>query len=207
MIKWMQSEIGIEVPFIDEKATESLVNPERDAKRWVDRELDRVKNFDKIMVVGIGSGKYIEELKNAVGDIQILAVTLIPEIAESFSKRGLTNVQALALKDAKDIKNHSELKDFVSSPFCIVKHPGEFRLRLEEYEEIIRFMTSRSIGGLNWALQFRPDVRRVLKRLDGENGWGTRPISIVDVNRMLSSSTSDGDREIKIFRMLQELVK
>ena len=127
--------------------------------------------------------------------------------ALAIENENIENVHAVHVESLLDLKKIKGIRTSTFGAFKVLRHPGEYRIESSFYDECTRFITARSVAGLSWALSERSDLRRVLRRFETGAGWGVRPLSIVDLNRMIGDENIPVSREVKIIRSLRELVK
>ena len=200
---------GTKVPMLDGRSLESLGFPRRDAHRWVKREEDHIKPFSLVLIMGAGSGVYIEELAKCYTEKTFIVFECMDLIAEKLPTLP-ANVQLVVVDSINELMETDSINILAQQPFKILRHPGAYRYCHNFYQDLTHFLTGRSKVGFNWNLRHRPAQARYFRHCDKASAgemFSGRPISVVDINRFTSQYTKDPCYEHSIWKTLKELVK
>lgn len=151
----------------------SAVDPSHEAKQWVSNHKTRISGAETILIVGVGCGYHIREMKKIVHPRRLIGIDAEQSILDA-------TMRAHSLDLYQDdlilfAPAHPVLAESVRQPFSVLLHePSGFAN--PKLNEIRNFILGRTITGLPWLFRNR--------------GWSA-PRPQCPVNRLLSLKNLD----------------
>lgn len=211
MIEWVESRNNLMVPMQNGVLLCSSIDPVAEAKKWVEKYIADINEYEVIFILGLAGGFHIKQLAQAIPDTEIIVIeSLKPLEKELLSRRGplQDNVTILAGYSINELKQNVYFRAGVKSIYRILKYPTSCRLNSDYYENVERLLCGHDYE----SLQFHLDGRQHLKSLFDEINLkkecsDTENITILDVEKSIRKKNKELSRDAMIFMTLRELVR
>ncbi len=211
------SRTGSEVLIVENLATASLVNPEREADQWANSQLKRfagLGDHETIVILGVASAFHIRAVMQMLAEYRssyagrIVALDTCPH-SIAFAKARVANVTFLQIDTAITVEQFvavAEVADWISDAFTFLKHKPTVSRAGASLRQLESWIVGRTPEAFLAHLRQRPEIAAGLNPARSEKIAETPLVSIRDLSKMWDiSSELKNDR--RLFRVLEELVR
>lgn len=211
------SKSGEEVLIVDGKATASLVDPIKESKSWMESVRPMLlKEKERIVVLGIGSGYHLRLLGETEPDLTIVAIDTCEKSIQFCSKKQLKNVQFVFISQdelragAQSVVAADAVRDWILDPFTLIRH----RATMARNRDLLRvesWILGRSAEALRAHLALRPSIAAILnsQKLHDVASMKLKTVDVFSIRDFVSCCDikSDPSHERRLLRVLEELVR
>jgi len=205
-LEFINAKDGGFVPVLDGKALHSTVNPKLEAEKLVRDEIEHLSGVRTVVVLGLGGGYHVEELRKAV-PATVLVIEAEKDIALAVQDKNpglLEEVQVIAGLSPSLLATEKDVLKAMSGGFGFFKHPASLRMRPAYYKSVLQMLTSRAFGSLKTLSSENPDLAKFFSSLEiSEDENATLP----RIEEAIQRRTQPLDEASMIWMALRELVK
>jgi hypothetical protein len=196
---------GSWVPVIKKTLVHSTVNPEKEAKIFVNVEWDRIKDAQSLVVFGLGGGFHISELLSRK-EFQISVIeangSLVKAMIEKWPEL-LNRIDVFADFPPFQLAAELQQSGAFSQTYALLKHPASIRLYPLFYKALLQFLNERTLSRLRELSQQNERLSKFFDSLDiSEDQLLTLPM----VEAALVRRGTGLDKEALIWMAMRELV-
>ncbi len=205
-IEFIKSKDEFWIPVIDKKTLHSTVNPILEAEKLIREDIGRWMEAKTIIVLGLGGGYHIDELKRVVAG-QIVVIEASEKLARSVQEKRpevFENVEVLAgFSPGLLLKEEAILNSF-SNSHAIFRHPASLRIAPDYYRSVQEILGSRSLPTIknlsarNWELK---------NFFDNLNWVESEDVTLQKMATQIQNSSNKLSDASMIWLALRELVK
>lgn len=192
------------------RLTASSRDPRRDAREWVESLRLEGPGDHRLLVLGVGSGYHLVELRSRFPDRRIMALdvsTVLIENAMLLHGAALTAVELIPVAIESDLLNSERLRLFLRGAFRLAEHPASIAGDLHRYREIkSRIVAREPMFFADW-IRREERFARLFPLQSIAGGEGAQLLSIKDIARFADSRGNAEARDVLIVKALRELVK
>lgn len=145
----------------------STVDPLQEALNWVTQHEQQIKSAPHLIVLGIGSGHHIVQLKKAYPQKKIFVIEAHKELAAAVLREqamDFAEVEVLQEKDVMALSKSSRLQSVMTKLYRILEHRPSMAANPEFYKEISEVLLGRDIYNFNFHLQLRPELHSTFQK-------------------------------------------
>lgn len=211
------SRTGAEVLIVDNLATASLVNPEREAVQWAQSQMKRISstgNEETIVVLGVASAFHIRALRTLLLESRadfkgnFVAIDTCPR-SVAFAKArvpGVIFTRADISGTIDDFIASADISPWILQAFTLLKHKPTFSRTGESLRQLESWIVGRTPAAFLAHLKQRPEIAAGLNPARTRKVAETPLVSIRDLGKMWDIS-SELKTDRRLFRVLEELVR
>lgn len=208
---------GSEVLIVDNLATASLANPEREGEQWAEMQMKRLASVgsrETIVIIGIASAFHIRSLRDLIKQKipafngEIVAIDTCVHSFDFAKTRvsGATFLMADSITSIDQFIATPEISKWVSQTFTLLKHKPTISRTGEKLRRLESWIIGRTPEAFAAQLRQRPEIAAGLNPARTKKIAEVSLVSIRDLSKMWDiSSELKSDR--RIFRVLEELVR
>ncbi len=206
MIEIETSKTGLPILKSEGRFLNSSYDPMAEAQVWLPSISDKVKDFEFIFLLGIGSSYHCMAIQKRYPNKQILVIEtdsqLIAKTAELFFE--LKKIKICKISDARDLMSHSEVISFSQELFCTLRLPSTRFSNKELFDDVETVLTGRASYEFTKFCEARPQLKNQidLDKLNSKN-----LISIKDVAEAFIVEDQNLTHERRIVHVLEELIR
>lgn len=194
------------VPMIDGNVLHSLVDPNREAERFVDSIEAQVRSVQSILVLGLGGGFHIQKLRERFPDKNILVIEAHAEIVDAIKKKNqkvFEQCDVLVRPEVDKVHVTSEICELFSGTFSIVRHPASWRSASQYYTDFLFNLNSREIDVLKSFSNARSELESIFSAIELKSG---EEVTISQITESIDHSRERAGYPQIIWKVLGELV-
>ena len=181
----------------------SSVNPQHEAREWLQRRQPLTSGIQTIFVLGAGSGYHLLELIHAT-PAQIVVLDYYPEIiAQVRAVHAFPGdrIHFEDLQNAKHLRKAETVREAIKNSFLVLAYPPSLVAQTAFYRDCHKQLLGRDWGSLSWQWQLSGH-----SCLDQQAKIGSEDLTIYDLeNTELVQNLTE--REAMLIKALRELVK
>lgn len=198
----------------------SMMDPVREGMMWADRICANIGKDESIIVLGLGAGYHVLELRRRLPETPILVIEPDAEVeraAQDLVLQNDTNVvenakvatrpfSLVVESDWTKLTGHGVLGDFLGSPYRIAIHPPSRQCEPEYFANVEKLLLARDKTSFLLHLRSRPDLFSLLNEeiLASLRDQG-EAVSIKTLQKLFSDK-AHSSRERRIWKVLEELI-
>lgn len=182
----------------------SLVDPQAEARDWIDRQTALLKDVRTIFVLGLGCGYHVNELaaRFSAGVVVLEFYSEICTMTQSIHSFDAARVKIECLQNSRQLRQNEVVRRAIAQSFLIVRHGPSMLAQPQFYSECQKQLLGRDWGSLSWQWQLRG-----LPSLDPQIQIGNdQALTIHDLEQTELVQDSE-ERERMLIKALRELVK
>jgi len=145
----------------------STVDPVQEANGWVEHNELLIKSAPHIIILGVGSGHHIVQLKKAYPQKKIIVIEAHKDLVAAVLREqsiDLADVDMLCEKDPHLLTKSSRLQNVLSKLFRIVEHKPSVGVNPEFYSEVKEILIGRDVYNFDFHLQLRPQLLTIFQK-------------------------------------------
>ena len=206
MIEIETSKTGLPILKSEGRFLNSSYDPMAEAQVWLQSVSDKVKDFEFICLLGIGSSYHCMTIQKKYPNKHILVIEndkqLIEKTAELFFD--LKKIKICKISDSRDLMSHSDVMNFSQELFCTLRLPSTRFSNKELFDDVETVLTGRASYEFAKFCDARPQLR---EQLDLEKMGANKLISIKDVAEAFKASGQKLTHERRVVYVLEELIR
>ena len=183
------------------------LDPIREARDWVKKHQRRLTDLSTFVVLGVGCGYHIAELRRRYPQAKILAIDICQEmvkLTQELQSLDTQGVESIVVNSPQALLQNTHLMAALGQAYAVVRFHPSTQWSVESYDHIESTLLGRNSEGFQWLLQSRDPLADVLRPTVALTTVGEkRPVTIKNLVEALTSSESS---EGLIVRALRELV-
>lgn len=191
----------------DGKWLASSVDPLREAKQWC--ETLAAGTGETIIVLGIGCGYHIAELKVRRPQSPVLAIDCDARVAaRARDFCPVLEADGLVIEpDWQKLVGNSAVRDALGGPYRVARHAPSLAVEPEYFQAVDRLLRGRDKLSFLFLLKARPEILGLLDAdaLCDEGIFKDEAVSIKTMQKLFASRPNS-TRERRLWRILEELV-
>jgi hypothetical protein len=184
------------------------VDPEKEARQWVEGSSEAIQVAQVVMVLGLGCGYHVVQLARQYPQKKVVVIeanaVLVRQVQELHGL-DLAPVEILVAEDVESLAKLSRFKKSLTKIFLLLEHKASLKYRPDFYQEARDLILGRNRVGLQYHLRLRDEMDAVFEWKKLMN-ISSQILSIKDLNRALKPDLKDGS-VAQILSCLQEFVK
>ncbi len=203
---WETSQTGLQVPRWKGRLLASRLDPEQEARAWVQRRTTFLEKTQTVFVLGLGGAFHVREVlrRSAARVIVIereseIAAAVMPGVLDEFGPR----VGVVVVERPSDLRGEGLIREGLVTSFLTLEHPPSVAGAREFYSACAALLVGREWGALTWQWRLKgfadfesqPRVERSDKALT---------IYDLEQTELVRNSV---ERERLLLKALRELVK
>lgn len=206
MITIEESRSGHRIIKCDGRVLASTFDPIKEAKTWVDQSVQLADARETLVILGLGAGYHVVELRSRRDRQPVLVIENRREIVSAACEvnPGLCEVDVVCETDWRKLVEHGSVRDAIGGTFRILKHGPSLRNEPEFYFGTERFLLGRDKESFLLQLKARPELCAMLDS-DEILRMPDDAVSIKTVSRLFHESSIRFE-ERRIWKVLEELV-
>ncbi len=185
----------------------STVDPQQEAMGWVAQNETQIKSAPHLIVLGIGSGHHIVQIKKAYPQKKIIVIEAHKELATAVLREqsmDFADVEVLHERDTVSLCKSSRLQTVLTKLYRILEHRPSVAVNPEYYKETYEVLLGRDIYNFNFHLQLRPELRSSFQKEKLVQDVQDK-IQIKKMEKALQWN-GDNSRPFMLIKALRELV-
>ena len=206
MIEVENSKAGLPIIKVNGLRLNSLYDPAGEATAWVQKLAFLEKDFQSIVLMGIGSLHHCLAFLNAFPKKNILIVetdlSLIQKSIELIPE--LQKCQIYHFIDARLFFNSKQGREITCGLFHIVRTPSSYIANANAFDEIETVLTGRSSYGFENYCELRPKYK---KHIDFSKINKSKLVSISEISEAFKLNPQLLSPEQRVLHILEELIK
>lgn len=206
MIEIELSKSGLPILKSDGRFMNSSYDPMAEAQSWLAMVNDKVKDFDFVILLGVGSAYHCLALRNKYPNKKILILEndkqLLAKCADLFSD--LKKINICNFSDSSDLLSNEDVLNFSQEIFCTLRLPSTRFLNKELFDEVETVLTGRASYEFTKLCEVRQQLNSQInfERFDSAN-----LISIKSVAAAFIPNSDGLSPERRVVHILEELVR
>ncbi len=187
----------------------SRVSPLKEASAWVLGNASQISSSKSIVVLGLGNGFHVVELRARYPYKKIYVIETEINIISNFKKRfpiESANIHMVHVKDENTLLRDSYIKKLVKEFYIILDHKPSLQLfpELKVYQS---WLLGRTYESLQWLLEARKLSSEVVIESLGINDLNSECISLINLQNCLSKTESKEGKKLNYkINALKELL-
>lgn len=184
----------------------SSVDPENEARLWVEKNAMKIKDHRCAIILGVGCGYHLIELHKKFPGLRVLAIDFRREFVDFVKAEhifSIVDATLLALSDLKDAIESPAVRKAVQQNYVILKFNPAIVHHQSEYEQLEKLLLAREDAGFRFVVEQREEFKKILNAMET---WAPPKglISIKTLDAIIRPS--DEVRSTLIIKALRELV-
>ena len=185
----------------------STVDPLQEALGWVTQSEAQIKSAPHLLVLGIGSGHHIVQLKKMYPQKKIVVIDPHKELVTAVLREqsmDFADVEVLCEQDITSLCKSLRLQTALTKLFRILEHRPSIAVNPEYYKEAYEVILGRDIYNFNFHLQLRPEWRSCFQKEKLVHDVQDK----IQIKKMEKALQWNGDnaRPFMLIKALRELV-
>lgn len=185
----------------------STVDPIQEAINWVESHELLIKSAPHLIILGVGSGHHIVQLKKAYPQKKIIVIEAHKELVTAVNREvaiDLVDVDILCEKDSHLLAKSTRLQNVLTKLFRIIEHRPSMAVNPEYYKDVVEVLLGRDIYNFNFHLQLRPHLLSSFQKEKLVHDVQDK----IQIKKMEKALQWDGDnsRAFMLIKALRELV-
>lgn len=185
----------------------STFDPLQEAIGWVAQHEAQIKSAPHLIVLGVGSGHHIVQLKKAHPQKKIIVIEAHKELLAAVQKEQLmdfADIDTLSEKNPQALCKSSRLQNVLTKLYRILEHKPSLTVNPEYYKEVTEILLGRDIYNFNYHLQLRPELGSSFQKEKLVHDVQDK----IQIKKMEKALQWDGDnsRPYMLVKALRELV-
>jgi hypothetical protein len=185
----------------------SSIDPAKEANDWVHKLSRRLKDMKTVIVLGVGCGYHLVQLRKSVPGATILALDFnreLIEFSEATHSTDWAGIRNVCLSDFENVAECSEICNAIKESYAVVKFAPVTLHDPASYREVEVFLLGRSWSGFQF-------ITRERNRFSGlfQNTVHALPVdsnSLLSIKSLCERLSPNECRESMLLRALRELV-
>lgn len=206
MIQWVPARTGHLVPISDEIHLASIVDPELEAKRWVEKNILPEDSYKTFVVLGFGGGFHVRHLSERYPETKVLVVEKDLTLVGGSQRSGnqlRSNVHLISLEKAITVLFEEPFRSSLQRSYRVLAFAPCIRVAKQDYENVERLLLGRDWRSFSTLLQIRDDQKKVIRHLSAVETLSDS-VSIRQIENHLTSGVQEP--AAVIWKTLKELV-
>lgn len=208
MIENLIAKSGDAIFDIDRRQLCSHHDPKSDARIWVDRRLAEGLFAEHVIVLGLGCGYHVQELRRRT-DKKIYVIEAHPEVFEACRKIHSLDfdlINARLMKSVPDLKVSDWCVEALGSSYQVLVYKPSYFAQPDVYLEIYNFLIGRNWPALTWLWDKRFHSS-LIQSVHSVPRAEENALTIKHLDSLIESSGIRGkSRSYMIFKALRELI-
>jgi len=208
MLEWISTPYGEIIPKFNGNLLASKIDPQKEAKIWVESTRSQIESAKKHFLLGVGAGHHALELSRQYPERDFIFIEKLESLSASpvyVEIRVMSNVELLIGQDEKQILKNERVQRALGDLFTVLAHSPSRNISTEYYSRVLATLTARNWKAFNQVLKFRSEDEKVLNEINftpkSEN-----VISAKDIINFVSDHATKSEAEM-IWMTLGELIK
>ncbi len=142
------------IPVLNDVHLHSVYNPEREAKAFVGKHLNELKDKNTLLLLGLGFGYHLEEIINTMEpfhgeNYKIFVIEPCQELFDKLPIKALKknpNISFIVGESSESIFSKYNVIDFFIKKPTVLLHPASFNLFSKYYKSILGYKASSNIS-------------------------------------------------------------
>jgi hypothetical protein len=214
MLEVLASESGSPVARWEGLTLASTRRPEVEAQKWADQVAEPVSKCPHIILLGLGCGYHVFELRRRLPDKEIFVIEARAELIQfclkNFSME-MSRLEILEVESLEKLWGSARMHKAFSQPYALLEHRPSLQPCRALYKEIAALIRGRERAFFRESLELRParkllfEEKKLLADLSGEEK-AHQLVSVKDLEDWLSDEQR-WTRSGCLLQALRELVK
>jgi hypothetical protein len=190
----------------------SSVAPQKEAKKWLENNKERIQKYHHVVIMGLGNGFHILETLHNFRNKKLYVINFCPEIlvpALSMIGNREGQIVIVSASDVEDLKRNEKFRAILQHPFSIVDFPQAMGFDVDLYAKAKEILLGRTQESLSFYAKARAHfgssfMFNELKEIKAQSG-----VQLVDINQMKRQAKWDQMSAIDscVIHALGELTK
>jgi hypothetical protein len=167
-VEFLRSRTGSWVPVVQDTLLHSTINPEAEAKNFIDSQWVNLKNAKSVIIFGLGGGFHINELLTRQA-FEIVVIENSRELTRQLQEKSpklFESIDVLSGLACDMVFKEPEIIKACSTHFTLLQHPASFRRAQFYYSSILKALNQRTVTGLRELTKGNEKLNRFLSSLD-----------------------------------------
>ena len=146
MIEIEKSKTGLPIMKIEGRLVNSSYDPMTEAQNWLAGVSARIRDYDVIFLLGIGSIYHCLALQNSFPNKKIVVLETDPQLIKTSLEllSDLKKIQICQIADAKDLLIIPEVMSLTEEIFCTLRLPSTRFSNKALFDDLETILTGRS---------------------------------------------------------------
>lgn len=139
-------------------------DPIKEAQSWVHLQSELIAGAPTIIVLGLGSGFHLAQLRREWPECQIIAIESRQSIAETIwesTSSDLSEIDVVVANDMDALMSHALIRQAVKHRYALLMHPSCYITDKEFYREAKKFLLARDLKSLRFFIEQRAELKHV----------------------------------------------
>jgi hypothetical protein len=184
----------------------SSFDPHKEAASWADRIVNGLGAHDLVIVLGLGCGYHVAELRSRLGAERVVVIEndaeVVSQVLGIFPE--LVGTQIIVETDWLNLAANDRFRDALANVFRIAIHGPSCQIEPDFFRSVERLLIGRDKVSFLLQLKARPDIWAVLD----PQKIASMPDEVISIKTLqgIFSASGAASRERRIWRVLEELV-
>ncbi len=207
MIERVKAKDGQTILKLNGRQICTSLNPLREARDWVKKNSRRFAEMKTVIVIGVGCGFHLAEIRRRFENTKIVALDFNQELIDfSAETHGLDLVGAELIKvgSVTEVAKNSTIRAAIAGSYAVVRFMPCTNQQLEQYNELECTMLGRNILGFKMVVGARARMGEIFNPKVNMAAITSNPT--VTIKSLFESLGPNETSESLMVRALRELV-
>lgn len=213
MLEYLNAKSGHSICKFRGRQMGSRVDPVREAQMWVQSIESKIADCSQLIVLGMGCGYHLIELRRLYRGASILAIDGFREMVEFNQKLHsvlLADVDLVLAQNSEDLSESCRVQKALRGPYKVLEHGPSLQLDPLLYKDLKETLLGRNTRGAELLARVRPDFALCVEQTKLKEALDRSEDDLIHIKMIHESLEVLNSQNFKWWattQLLRELVK
>lgn len=209
-VERVTSKSGDSILKFEGRLLSSALDPQREARDWVNRWRSQIVGAQRLVVLGLGSGYHLQQIVQEWPDLKVLAICCESELIEEIQglhPQLIGRIHFVFCDNPTELLALHEIRQWMRSSFAVLEHSSVSNLNISIYNEIKQRLLAREPLFFSDWVRREPRLLKLFPLQVIPGGDEKQLLSIKELDRFVQARENSQTKDAFIVHVLRELVQ